>query len=169
MNTVEERIVDFIAAKQYDAGIQYVKGVLKEHPTDGDSYAWLAAIYGLVIEEVNFSEKLNYVEQLEENILKALKYSPNSKLVRKVNGIRLIKTPNEYGGDSQEGIELLEGLLAEGESEYDLYYHLAVAYTELNQFVKAKEYLANAIQLDPNGPEVNKLKEYIGIVEHEDY
>lgn len=77
-------------------------------------------------------------------------------------------TDFQYGGDNAKGIQILQELINEGEKEYDLYYNIAVAYTEIKEYSIAKENIALALEVNPDEPEANKLKEYIGIVENED-
>ncbi|WP_203363928.1 hypothetical protein [Bacillus sp. REN10] len=168
MKTLENQMVKYINNRQYDEAINFLKECQKENPTDGEIYAWLAAVYGGITGEVNFAEKLSYLELLQKNILKAIEYSPNSKLVRRVNGIRLIKTPDEYGGNSEEGIAILLGLINEGERDYEVFLNIAVAYTEINNIALARKYIETALAIDPQGVEVHDLKKYIGIVGNEE-
>ncbi|WP_332693664.1 tetratricopeptide repeat protein [Halalkalibacter lacteus] len=146
LNTGKKNLLedDYIAAKKY------FQSAIKLDPNNGEAHAFLAASYGKLMENGGFMDRIKYFPQLEKEIAIALKLSPDSTVARRVNGLRLIKTPKEFGGNPSKAIGEFLYCIERGVQDADLYYGLGLAYIQTKEFTKAKDALDHGQTLSPN-------------------
>ena len=118
-------------------------------PNDADAHAWLAATYGRLMEQGSMTDKMTLLPLLEREVAKALELSPKSVLAHRVNGLRLIHTPVEFGGSPEQCIVELTYVIDQGEKDAEIYYALGLAYMETGQQEQAADAFTRALELDP--------------------
>ncbi|WP_445491054.1 tetratricopeptide repeat protein [Niallia sp. 03133] len=124
--------------------------VVELQPENGEAHAWLAATYGRLMEKGSMVEKMKYFPYLEKEVAIAQNLCPDSPLTRRVNGFRLLYTPQEFGGNPNKAISELNYCVNQGAEDAELYYAIGLAYLEIDDKKHAIEALESALKFDPN-------------------
>jgi tetratricopeptide (TPR) repeat protein len=133
--------------------------IIKNNPNDSEGHAWLAAIYGKIMENGAMMDKITYLPLLQTELEIALKLDPKSILAKRVNGIRLVYTPEGFGNDPQIAIEELNYVIDEGIQEAEIYYALGLAYVQLDDEKNAQCNFKKALEYDKNyTPAIQQLE-----------
>lgn len=138
-----------LKGKAYEQAKRMFEQAIKQNPNHAEAHAWLAACYGLSMETGNMLDKINQLPLLEREVAIALELDPSLPFARKINGIRLLNTPEMLGGDPQKAVEEFMFCLDIGLSEPDIYCCLGEAYLRLYDWDRARDAFCGALELDP--------------------
>ncbi|MUT64886.1 tetratricopeptide repeat protein [Paenibacillus sp. NEAU-GSW1] len=147
--------------EEYELARDFFQSLTDQEPNNAEAHAWLAAAYGRLLENGSLLEKVMLLPDFEKEVATALELDAELTLARKVNGLRLLHTPKEFGGDPEEAAKELEYAIANGEKDSEAYYGLGLAYlaTELKE--KAEAAFIEALQYNPNHAEARQQLEFI--------
>lgn len=129
---------------------------LAAKPDDGELYAWLAACYGRMMETANVLHKMRMLPKFKELVEQSLRLSPNDAFARRLNGMRLLNTPVEFGGDVAKALSELLFAIDGGEQDSEMYDGLGQAYLKLGETEKGKQSLERALSIDPDNIQARK-------------
>lgn len=139
----------------------YFLSAIEMDPDNAEAYAFLAAVYGRLIEKGGFMDKLKYLPHLEKTISTALRLNPESTIARRVNAFKLLRTPKEFGGSPKRAIDEFLFCIGKGPEDHELYYGLGLAYTQVKDYPKAKQSLEKGIELKPEDALIIKELEFV--------
>lgn len=122
---------------------------VKLEPKHPVGHAWLAAAYGSLIEVGNMLDKVKYHPLLERSLTKAFEIDQQLPLAHRVNGFKLLHTPEAFGGNVERAIEEFIYCLEHGLSDADLYCGLGIGYVKNKQLEQARASFAKALEQDP--------------------
>jgi tetratricopeptide (TPR) repeat protein len=117
-----------------------------EHP---EAHAWLAATYGRLMEEGSMLEKIGILPIFEQEVVTALELNPELVLARQVNGLRLLYTPKEFGGDPVMAVRELLYAVEHGVDDNEVFYALGSAYLASNDEEMAVHFYNKVLECDP--------------------
>jgi tetratricopeptide (TPR) repeat protein len=143
------------------ASKKYFQSAIQEDPDNGEAYAFLAAVYGKLMEKGGFMDKVKYLPQFEKTISTALKLDPESTVARRVNAFRLLKTPKEFGGNPKKAIGEFLFCIERGVTDSDLYYGLGLTYIQVKDYVNAREVFERGIEIKPGDVLIQKELEFV--------
>jgi len=137
-------------AKQYDAAYGFFERAASIHPGCAEAHAWLAAVYGRRIEAaLSMSEQIKLLSKLEEKIETALSIDSSLPLARRMNGAKLLKTPELLGGDPAEAAKELLYCIEQGMDDCEVWLLLAESYIKIGEPEKARDALKEAVRREP--------------------
>ncbi|MEC3885146.1 amino acid racemase [Halobacillus sp. HZG1] len=157
-----ERCKEYLTQKSYKRGKEIMEEVVKEVPESCEAHAWLAISIGRLMENTGVLQKMRLLPQFEREILKALEISPNSLLARKVNGMRLLNTPEGFGGNINKAIDEFNFCLTNGLQDDELYYSLGQAYMKVKKVEEGKEAFQSTLHYNPDH---KMAKRHLDIIE----
>jgi tetratricopeptide (TPR) repeat protein len=135
---------------EYEASLELFELALTLNPRSAEAYAWLAAVYGRKIETVwNMVDKMKLLSQLEKQIAASLEIDPNLPLARRMNGAKLLNSPDMLGGDPTAAVDEFLYCIEHGMDEAELWVMLAECYVKTDEPVKAIQALKEALIRDP--------------------
>lgn len=114
---------------------------------DPEATTWLAIALGKKMEITNIVNKMRLIPKFEKAVKSALKLAPDSPMVRRINGIRLLKTPAEFGGNVEKAIEELQYSIAHGMEDAEVYQLIGRAYLDLGEREKGEQALERVKEL----------------------
>jgi len=126
---------------------------------NAESHAWLAATYGRMIENGNMLEKIKLLPIFENEVRTALEIDPLHPFARRMNGARLLNTPESLGGNPALAAEEFQYCLDQGLDDADIRVSLGQCFMKLNQSDKALETLRIALQREPGHSRALRLME----------
>ena len=124
---------------------------------NAEARAWLAAAYGRLIEAGNMLEKIKLLPAFENEVKAALEIDPLLPFARRMNGARLLNTPESLGGDPAAAIAEFRYCLDHDLVEPDIYVSLGQCHMKLNDKDKAKEWLQAALEREPDNEKAHRL------------
>ncbi|MNP63472.1 Tetratricopeptide repeat protein [compost metagenome] len=95
-------------------------------------------------------EKIEYLPIFEQEVATALELDSELALARQVNGLRLLHTPKEFGGDPEMAIQELLYTVEQGVHDHEVYYALGLAYLATHDEVNAAQFFSKALELEPD-------------------
>jgi phenylacetate-CoA ligase len=126
-----------------------------------DAHAWLAAAYGCLIEAGIMLEKMRLLPFLENEIMAALEIDSTHPFARRINGARLLNTPDTLGGDPAAAAKEFEYCIEQGMDEADIWVSLGECLIKLEDPEKAKDVLKEALARDPEHEQAKELIEQL--------
>lgn len=137
-------------AGEYEASRELFEQVLMLDPRSAEAYAWLAAVYGRRIEAVwNLVDKMKLLAQMELQISASLELDPKLPLARRMNGAKLLNTPDMLGGDPAAAADEFLYCIAQGMDEAEVWVLLAECYVKMDEPIKANSALKEALAREP--------------------
>lgn len=124
---------------------------------NAEARAWLAAAYGRLIEAGNMLEKIKLLPAFENEVKAALEIDPLLPFARRMNGARLLNTPESLGGDPAAAIAEFRYCLEHDLVEPEIYVSLGQCHMKLNDNDKAKEWLQAALEREPDNEKAHRL------------
>lgn len=119
-------------------------------PLSAEAHAWLAAVYGRQIDAAwSLREKIELFPMLENEITIALEIDPTLPLARRMNGSKLLNTPDMLGGDPAAAANEFRYCIDQGMNDVEVWVCLAECYMKMDDPIKAKEVLKVALDLEP--------------------
>jgi len=126
---------------------------------NAESHAWLAAAYGRLIERGNMLEKIKLLPIFENEVKTALEIDPLHPFARKMNGARLLNTPESLGGNPALAAEEFQYSLDHGLDDADVWVSLGQCYMKLGHNDQALEALQAALRREPDHRKAQRLME----------
>ncbi|WP_408976338.1 AMP-binding protein [Paenibacillus jiagnxiensis] len=131
-------------------------------PDSAEAHAFLAGAYGLLIEEAHIIEKIKLLPFLENEIKAALELDSALPFARRVNGTRLLNTPDTLGGDPAAAAMEFRYCIEHGMDEADIWVSLAECYIKMEDAGKAGEALKEALVREPRHERATELVQQLG-------
>ncbi|WP_027085921.1 AMP-binding protein [Cohnella panacarvi] len=126
---------------------------------NAESHAWLAAAYGRLIEAGNMQAKIKLLPIFENEVRTALEIDPLHPFARRMNGSRLLNTPESLGGNPALAAEEFQYSLAHGLDDADLWVQLGQCYVKLGRGDQALEAIQAALRREPDHRKARRLME----------
>ncbi|MEF3307214.1 tetratricopeptide repeat protein [Paenibacillus sp. GYB003] len=143
---------------KYDRAKELFEEAARLDPRSAEAHAWLAASYGRQIQAVwSMMDKIQLLPMLESEIEAALEIDPALPLARRMNGARLLNTPDMLGGDPAAAIDEFLYCIGQGMDEAEVWIALAECYMKTDEPTKAIEALNEALSREPQNEEANNL------------
>lgn len=124
-----------------------IEGIIKTNPTDAYAYNFIG--YSLVQREVE-------MDKAEKYLTKAMKLSPNDGYIKDSLGWYYYKVGNE-----QKALELLELAVKIEPKDLAIQKHIAIVYSKLKAFSKAKNFIKNALELAQTEHDKKELESFL--------
>ena len=103
-------------------------------PDNAEAHAWLAAVYGKRIDAAwALHDKVDLLEKLDKELEQALELDPALPLARRINGVRLLQTPEMLGGDPAAAAEEFRYCIEQGLNESELWLLWAECYVRMER------------------------------------
>ncbi|UOQ49664.1 tetratricopeptide repeat protein [Gracilibacillus caseinilyticus] len=142
----------------YGNAQQWFEKAIKQEPHSAEAHAWLAAVYGRQIDAAwSLTDKIELFSKLEKEITLALEIDDTLPLARRMNGSKLLNSPDMLGGDPAEAVKEFCYCIEQGMDDIEIWVSLAKCYVKTAEHAKAKEALNKAYALDPKNEEVLQL------------
>ncbi len=126
---------------------------------NAESHAWLAAAYGRLIEAGNMLEKIKLLPIFENEVRASLEIDPLHPFARRMNGSRLLNTPESLGGNPGLALGEFQYSLGHGLDDADLWVSLGQCYVKLGHADKALEAVQAALRREPDNRKARRLLE----------
>ncbi|MCD9026475.1 AMP-binding protein [Cohnella silvisoli] len=126
-----------------------------------DAHAWLAAAYGRLIEAGIMLEKMRLLPFLENEITAALAIDSTHPFARRINGARLLNTPETLGGDPAAAAKEFQYCIERGMDEADIWASLGECLIKMGEPEKAKAALKEALAREPKHEQAKDLMEQV--------
>ncbi|MFC5468821.1 AMP-binding protein [Cohnella suwonensis] len=126
-----------------------------------DAHAWLAAAYGRLIEAGIMLEKMRLLPFLENEIMAALEIDSTHPFARRINGARLLNTPDTLGGDPAKAAKEFQYCIEKGMDEADIWASLGECLIQMGEPEKAKDALKEALAREPEHEQAKHLTEQL--------
>lgn len=131
-------------------------------PRNAEAHAWLAAAYGRLIEAVwSMMEKIKLLPMLESEIAAALEIDSTLPLARRMNGARLLNTPDMLGGDPAAAVDEFRYCIGQGMDEAEVWVSLAECYMKTDESAKAIDALKEALIREPQNEKAKELMQHL--------
>jgi tetratricopeptide (TPR) repeat protein len=140
----------FLKNNELDQARDFFQSIIDLEPDHAEAHAWLAATYGRLMDEGSMLDKIGIMPIFEQEVAAALELNPELVLARQVNGMRLLYTPKEFGGDPEMAITELLYAVEKGVSDREVFYALGLAYIATHDEIKAANFFNKALELDPD-------------------
>ncbi|MUT64881.1 tetratricopeptide repeat protein [Paenibacillus sp. NEAU-GSW1] len=154
--------LELMGQEEYGQAVPILLKITEQEPENAEAYAWLAACYGSIIDEVGLFQKLKYNRLMEEALDMAVTLEPDSALVHMVRGNRYLNAPAEFGGDVEKAIEDFTYCIENGMEDADIYYSLGQAYEKNGEPEQAAQAYENALKQDPDHTEASEQLDRLG-------
>lgn len=136
-------------------------------PLSAEAHAWLAAVYGRQIDAAwSLREKIELFPMLENEITIALEIDPTLPLARRMNGSKLLNTPDMLGGDPAAAANEFRYCIDQGMNDVEVWVCLAECYMKMDDPIKAKEVLKVALDLEPQYERAAQLLQQVNKRKH---
>ncbi len=139
--------IQLLNETNYDGARMSFEKAVSMDKNDPEATTWLAIALGKKMEITNIVNKMRLMPKFEKAVKSALKLAPDSPMVRRINGIRLLKTPTEFGGNVEKAIEELQYSIAHGMEDAEVYQLLGRAYLDLGEKEKGEQALERVKEL----------------------
>ncbi|NOU99724.1 tetratricopeptide repeat protein [Paenibacillus planticolens] len=135
---------------EFEQSREIIEQAAELDPGSAEVHAWLAAVYGRQIEAVwSLVDKMKLFALLESQIAVALKLDPTLPLARRMNGARLLNTPDMLGGDPALAAEEFLYCIGQGMDDAEVWVSLSESYIKMDEPEKAIYALEEALIRDP--------------------
>lgn len=143
---------------EYEEAQQRFEEAAALEPRSAEAHAWLAAVYGRRIEGAwSLMEKVKLLQMLENEVATALDIDPSLPLARRMNGARMLNTPEMLGGDPAAAIDEFRYCIAKGMDEADVWLALAECYIQTEELDQAAAALEEALRREPGNEKAAEL------------
>lgn len=127
-------------------------------PRCAEAHAWLAAVYGRQIDAAwNLTDKMKLLPLLDEELATALALDPELPLARRMNGAKLLNTPDMLGGDPIAAIGEFRYCIERGMDDAEIWVSLAECLLKSEDREGALEALGEALAREPLNERANAL------------
>ncbi|GAE93919.1 hypothetical protein JCM21714_3038 [Gracilibacillus boraciitolerans JCM 21714] len=148
--------------KKYESAEKLFKEAINLQPDSAEAHAWIAAVYGRKIDAVwSLTEKIELFPLLEKEINMALELDHTLPMARRMNGSKLLNTPDMLGGDPAAAIKEFQYCIDQGMNDIELWISIARSYIKIAAPVKAKEALKEAAKLEPKSKQIAELMQQV--------
>lgn len=127
-------------------------------PESAEAHAWLAGAYGRLIEAGDMLEKIKLLPLLEHEIATALSLDPAHPFARRMNGARLLHTPETLGGSPAEAADEFRYCISRGLDSADVWAALGECYAKLGNNSEAIKMLEEALAREPGQTQAMQLR-----------
>ncbi|AJS61152.1 hypothetical protein UB51_24990 [Paenibacillus sp. IHBB 10380] len=134
---------------EFEQAREFFQQIVDLEPDNAEAHAWLAATYGRLLEFGSMLDKMAILPIFEHEVATALELNSELVLARQVNGLRLLLTPTDFGGDPEKAVRELEYAIKNGVCECEVFYALGLAYLATEDEVRAANAFAQALECDP--------------------
>ncbi|WP_163538811.1 tetratricopeptide repeat protein [Gracilibacillus sp. YIM 98692] len=142
----------------YEKAHQLFEEAITLVPHSAEAHAWLAAVYGRQIDAAwSLTDKMKLYSKLENEVTIALEMDPTLPLARRMNGSKLLNTPDMLGGDPAKAAKEFRYCIDQGMNDIEIWVSLAKCYMETADLGKAKEALNEALAIEPKNKEALQL------------
>jgi tetratricopeptide (TPR) repeat protein len=131
------------------------------NPNSAEAHAWLAAAYGRLIEAGSMLEKMKLLPFLETEIATALEIDPTHPFARRINGARLLNTPETLGGDPAAASKEFLYCIKQGMNEADIWVSLCECYIKMEDTSKVLDVLKEALVREPEHERAKELLQHL--------
>lgn len=143
---------------KYEEARALFEEAVQSNPDSAEAHAWLAAVYGRMIENSwSMAEKIKLLPMLEREVEVAFEIDPTLPLARRINGARLLNTPGMLGGDPAEAVEQFLYCMSRGMDDAEIWVSLAESYLKTDQTEKAIGALEEALAREPQNKKAPQL------------
>ncbi|MDF2660784.1 MAG: phenylacetate--CoA ligase family protein [Paenibacillus sp.] len=137
-------------SRNYEQSRELFEEAAALDPRSAVAHAWLAAAYGRLIESVwSIVEKIKLLPLLESEIEAALELDSTLPLARRMNGCRLLNTPDMLGGDPASAIDEFRYCIDSGMDEAEVWVSLSECYLKTDEPAQAIDALKEALAREP--------------------
>ena len=120
--------MELLNQKKLDEAKGNFDKALSIDPSNSEAMTWLAITLGKKLDAANMINKMRLLPKFEKAVKGALLLDPDSPMVRRINGIRLLKIPVEFGGSLEKSIEEFLYCISRGMKDTEIYQLLGQAY-----------------------------------------
>jgi Tfp pilus assembly protein PilF len=146
---------------EFELAREFFQQIVDVEPDNAEAHAWLAATYGRLMEFGSMLEKMALLPIFEHEVATALELNSELVLARQVNGLRLLLTPTDFGGDPEKAVRELEYAIKNGVCECEVFYALGLAYLATEDEVRAANAFAQALECDPKHVSAQQQIEFL--------
>ncbi|WP_332693688.1 amino acid racemase [Halalkalibacter lacteus] len=139
--------VDCLNQDNYDEAYNYFYEATNIDSSDPEAISWFAIVLGYKMEASNALVKVKLLPKFEQSVQKCLDLAPDSLIVRRISGTRLIKIPQEFGGDLEKGLRELLYCIENGLQDEEIYKLISYAYLQLGDNEKSEEALRHVREI----------------------
>lgn len=122
-----------------------------------EAHAWLGAAYGRLIEAGSMPVKLRLLPLLEQHVSRALELDPSLAMARRVNGSRLLYTPESIGGDPAAAAAEFRYCIDRNMDDADVWVSLGECYMKLGKPEQALDAWKEALSREPGNRRAREL------------
>jgi phenylacetate-CoA ligase len=159
VRTLLDRGRELFSADDYSGAKAAFEEAIFVNERNAESHAWLAAAYGRLIEAGNMQTKIKLLPIFENEVRTALEIDPLHPFARRMNGARLLNTPESLGGNPALAAVEFQYSLDRGLDDADAWVSLGQCFMRLNQSEKALEALQAAMRREPGHRKARRLME----------
>jgi len=135
---------------EYEQSQKVFEEAVAKHPRSAEAHAWLAAVYGRLIETVwSITDKMTLLAKLDNEVDTALELDPTLPLARRMNGARLLNKPDMLGGDPSAAADEFRYCIDRGVNDAEIWVSLAECFLKTEEKAKAAEALETALAREP--------------------
>jgi hypothetical protein len=146
-----------LADRKYNEARALFEDAVALNPNSADAHAWLAAAYGRLIEAGSMLEKMKLLPFLETEIATALEIDPTHPFARRINGARLLNTPETLGGDPAAAAKEFLYCIEQRMDEADIWVSLCECYIKMEDTSKVLDVLKEALVREPEHERAKEL------------
>ncbi|GKU77241.1 amino acid racemase [Paenibacillus sp. L3-i20] len=150
-------------AKDFKKAQALLQEAIILEPNHPEARGLLALSYGLMLESSSLILKMKLLPRMEKETKLALKLAPNWTLVRRINGMKLLNTPEQFGGNVQQGVQELLFCIENNFDDFDINFAVAQGYLKLADRMNTKHYLERALSIHPENAKAVKLMEEMSV------
>lgn len=144
--------------RKYEQARELFEEAAALDPRSAEAHAWLAAAYGRLIESAwSMVDKIKLLPFLETEIEAALEIDSTLPLARRMNGCRLLNTPDMLGGDPAAAVEEFRYCIGRGMDEAEVWVSLAECYVKTDEPAQAIDALKEALAREPQNETASQL------------
>lgn len=138
-----------LADGEFEQAGELLKQAAALEPQSAEAHAWLAGVYGRMIETGNLSEKIKLLPLVEKEIATALELDPSLPIARRMNGSRLLHTPESLGGDPMAAAAEFQYCIDRNMDSADVWVSLGECYLTMGKLDQAAEAWKEALSREP--------------------
>jgi phenylacetate-CoA ligase len=146
-----------LADGEFEQARELLKQAASLEPQCAEAHAWLAGAYGRLIETGNLSDKIKLLPLLEQEIREALDLDPSLPIARRMNGSRLLHTPESLGGDPVAAAAEFQYCIDHKMAHADVWVSLGECYLTMGKPDQAAEAWKEALSREPQHTRATEL------------
>jgi aspartate racemase len=146
VTVILQKGIEELNAEHLDEAIRYFNEAVSMDANDPEAYSWVAIALGSKMEASNALVKVKLLPKFEQAVQKCQELAPDSLIVRRLCGTRLIKIPQEFGGNLKEGVSELEYCIENGLRDQQIYKLVGYTYLQLGDLEKSERALKQAAE-----------------------